>query len=444
MILFQRLKSNSKIASCLVNLGQYQQAIEFARKANNVKTWKEIVFACVEVKEFKLAQTAGVNVVLIPDHLEEMVRFYELHEESGEIILLLEQTVNKKESHVGIFTSLASLYAKYKTEKLFGFIKQFFQKLNVSKLIRVCRKYQLWNELVYLHSNYKEFDNAVKLMMEHSPSCYAHDVFVSNLQQVNNSDLLYKSIQFYLEEEPLRLNELLKSLTHKLDFARVVQTVKLSGHLPLIIEWLKGVQSQNVQSVNDALNRIYFEVQDYEALRKSILNFDQFNAMSLADKIQDSDHPEFRRISSLIFRKNKVYEKSIQISLQDKYYRDAIETSQESGNKALVNKLLLFFAQQGLREYFSVCTYTCFELLDPDYVLELSWRYGLTEFAMPFMIQMVKDMSARVEHVQKKHEEREKKEEEKQERDAQKPLNIGLLGQGMPGGGMMSNMLTYN
>ena len=89
--------------------------------------------------------------------------------------------MTNKSSHVGIFTSLASLYAKYKEEKLFDFIKTFFQKLNVSKLIRVCRKYQLWREMVYLHSNYKEFDNAIKVMIEHSPSCYSHDVFVNNL-----------------------------------------------------------------------------------------------------------------------------------------------------------------------------------------------------------------------------------------------------------------------
>lgn len=89
-ILFTKLKSNAKIASCLVHLGQYQQAIEYAKKANNLKTWKEIVFACVEVKEFKLAQTAGVQVVLYPDHLDEMVNFYELHDEAEECILLLE------------------------------------------------------------------------------------------------------------------------------------------------------------------------------------------------------------------------------------------------------------------------------------------------------------------------------------------------------------------
>jgi len=111
----------------------------------------------------------------------------------------------------------------------------------------------------------------------------------------------------------------------------------------------------------------------------------------------------------------------------------------------LVYNLLKFFATENQREYFTVCTYTCFELLNPDQVLELAWRHGLTDFAMPFMIQMVKDMSQRVEHVQKKHEEREKKEEEKQERDAKKPLNIGLLGNNMGGGLTLGggNMLTY-
>ncbi len=47
-------------------------------------------------------------------------------------------------------------------------------------------------------------------------------------------------------------------------------------------------------------------------------------------------------------------------------------------------------------------TYTCYELLQPDLVLELGWRYGLTDFTMPFMIQLVKDLSSKVETVQKK------------------------------------------
>jgi clathrin heavy chain len=432
-ILFMKLKSNSKIASCLVNLSQYQQAIEFAKLANNVKTWKEIVFACVEVKEFKLAAVAGVQVVLIPDHLEEMVEFYELHDEAEEVIKLLEQTVSNEKSHVGIFTHLASLYAKYKEEKLFDFIKTFFQKLNVSKLIRTCKKYLLWNEVVYLHSNYKEYDNAVKVMMEHSPLCYSHEYFINNLLKVANSDLIYRAISFYIDEEPMRLNELLRQMTLKLDFSKVVSIVKRSGFMPLIVDWLKTVQNQNNQAVNDALNEIYMEMEDYSALRDSIMNYDSFDALKLAEQIQGSEHPEFRRISSLIYRKNKRYEESIELSITDQHYRDAVETAQESQNSEIVKKLLQFFAQHQLREFFSVTTYTCYDLLPPDYVLEMAWRYGLHDFAMPFMIQLVKDLSNKVETVQKKHEEREKKEEEKQERDAKKPLDIGLLGPGLNG-----------
>jgi clathrin heavy chain len=431
-ILFFKLKANSKIASCLIRLKQYTQALEYAKKANNTKTWKEIVYACVEEKEFKLAAVAALQVVLIPDHLDEMVQFYELHEVPDEIILVLEQAITNDKAHVGIFTELAALYAKHRQAKLSDFIKAYFQKLNVSKLTRVCKKHQLWPEIVYLHSNYKEYDTAVNVMMEHSPSCFIHDTFVQNLAKVTNSDLYYKAISFYIEEEPLKLNDMLKQLTLKLDFSRVVQIVQRSGFLPLIIDWLKSVQNQNNQSVNDALNKIYLEIHDYEALRASILAYDQIDAIGLAKLIESSDHPEFRRISSLIYRKNKKYDESVELSLNDGHFRDAIETAQESRNPEIVDNLLHYFAAKGLREYFGAMTYTCYELIQPDNVLEYGWRYGLTEFTMPFMIQLVKDLNVRVEHVQKKHEEREKKEEQKQQRDMERPLGMG----GIMGGGM--------
>lgn len=78
-------------------------------------------------------------------------------------------------------------------------------------------------------------------MMEHSPSCYNHDTFVNNLLKVNNSDLIYRSINFYIEEEPMRLNELLRQMTLKLDFGKVCSVVKKSGYLALIVDWLKSV-----------------------------------------------------------------------------------------------------------------------------------------------------------------------------------------------------------
>ena len=95
----------------------------------------------------------------------------------------------------------------------------------MTKLLRACQRFLLWNEAVYLHSNYEEYDNAVKIMIEHSPTAFKHDIFVTNIQKVSNHDLLYKAVTFYLEEEPARLNELLKCITLKVDLSKVVQEV---------------------------------------------------------------------------------------------------------------------------------------------------------------------------------------------------------------------------
>ena len=47
-----------------------------------------------------------------------------------------------------------------------------------------------------------------------------------------------------------------------------------------------------------------------------------------------------------------------------------------------------YFIEGGLRECFAAALYSCYELLKPDVVLELAWTHGLTDFAMPFLIQV--------------------------------------------------------
>lgn len=61
----------------------------------------------------------------------------------------------------------------------------------------------------------------------------------------------------------------------------------------LVIDWLKFVQPQNNAVVNDVLNNLYLEAQDFVSLRKSILTYDQFNAIELAQKIEESQNVEF-------------------------------------------------------------------------------------------------------------------------------------------------------
>jgi len=80
--------------------------------------------------------------------------------------------------------------------------------------------------------------------------------------------------------------------------------------------------------------------------------------------------------------------------------------------------------------------YTCYELVKPDVVLEVAWRQGLQEYVMPYFIQFVKDLSSRVEVVQKSTEDIKKKDEKKAEEEMNKPLDMGMefMFPGMGGG----------
>jgi len=82
--------------------------------------------ACVEAGEYRLAAVAGMNLIIHPDHLEELIHHYEEYGVPNEIISLLETGMGLDRAHVGIFTELGVMYAKYKPEKLMEHIKGYF------------------------------------------------------------------------------------------------------------------------------------------------------------------------------------------------------------------------------------------------------------------------------------------------------------------------------
>lgn len=59
--------------------------------------------------------------------------------------------------------------------------------------------------------------------------------------------------------------------------------------------------------VNAAVNELYIEEQDYEALKASIDEFQNIDAIALAQQLEKSDLLEFRRIAAHLYKQNKRY-----------------------------------------------------------------------------------------------------------------------------------------
>lgn len=58
-----------------------------------------------------------------------------------------------------------------------------------------------------------------------------------------------------------------------------------AGQLLLIKPYMIAVQSNNVSAVNEALNQIYVEEEDYDRLRESTDLYDSFDQIGLAQKV---------------------------------------------------------------------------------------------------------------------------------------------------------------
>lgn len=132
------------------------------------------------------------------------------------------------------------------------------------------------------------------------------------------------------------------------------------GIVQLCEPFLKIVQQTNTKEINEALNELYLDIEDYDSLRESIEKYPNIDSYNLAKATESHALLEFRRIAALLYRKNGKFEQSINLSKKDEIYRDAIETAQESDNQKIVEELLKFFVEKKEKEFFAATLYTCY------------------------------------------------------------------------------------
>ena len=81
--------------------------------------------------------------------------------------------------------------------------------------------------------------------------------------------------------------------------------------------------------------------------------------------------------------------------------------------------------------------YACYDLIRLDLVMEISWRYGLTDFTMPFMINFMSQQASAIEGLKKDNEERKAREQSHEKEHDNTPI-LGasrlMLTQGPVGG----------
>ena len=190
-----------------------------------------------------------------------------------------------------------------------------------SQVLRAAEQAHLWPELVFLYDKYEEYDNAVITMMAHPTEAWKEAQFKEVITKVANIKLYHRALQFYLDHKLLLLNDLLLVLTPRLDHTHAVGYFTKLHHLSLVKPYLRSVQTNNNKAVNEALNFVLIEEEDFEGLRKSIDSFNNFDNITLAQQLEKHELIEFRRIAAYLYKGNNRWGQSVDLCKKDLLYK---------------------------------------------------------------------------------------------------------------------------
>lgn len=158
-------------------------------------------------------------------------------------------------------------------------------------------------------------------------------------------------------------------------------------------------------------------------MRNSIETYTNFDNITLAKRLEKHDLIEFRRISTYLYKVNNRWKQAIDLCKTDNLHKDAMCYVNESKQVALAEDLIGWFLENKLYECFGACLYQCYDLVRLDVIIELAWRHDIMDFAMPFMIQTIRDLTGQVEKLTASEKKRD--EEETKRKKEEVPLVLG-------------------
>jgi len=450
-------KNFAKLAAVYVHMGDLEEALKYAKQADRVEVWRTVLFACVDAREFRFAQTCGQKVIVETGELPGVIEYYERPGYFFEAIELVESGLGLERANPQMFTELGVLLTKYRESQMMDFCKMWWQRASIPRLLQACEQAMLWAEKCYLHQQYNEHDLAIGVMIDHAPDAWNPSTFTDVISKVGTMSVMYDAIDFYVEEHPELLNDLLFVIAPKCEATTAMTKLRDAkpelgplGVLPLCKAFLRKVQDRDVSALNEALNDVLILEENVEELSESTTNFKNFEHMKLARKLETHAVLEMRKIAVDLYKRVGKYEEAIELCKKDKLYKDAINVVAASKDQELTEALAEYFLSEKLREAFSATLFTCFEYLRPDIALELSWLYEVMDFAMPFMIQTMKEVGQRVIGLEEESEDR-RAAEEKERQEIEDEINddpsVLLFGIQHHTGGQQGDQplaLTYN
>ncbi len=298
---------------------------------------------------------------------------------------------------------LGVLYAKYDEEKLLDLLRKYTDKniieLNIYKLKDVCVQNERFEALLFINEIVAKYEEAVNIMMKHQ-KYFKETKFYELLSHCSDSEYYYEAIAFFIKEYPDKLNELLIKITiRKLDLSRTITFLKIHKFpLSKVKGFLKLAQTEKNRDINQALNEVYIEEEDFNSLEKSIEGYQEIE-IELAQKLECKESQRAIKIAAKIYSQKRQFKKSIEILLKQGCYEESINFAKISEENKLCKELLETLAKKDNKSHFKVFLRECSEYLNADQVLEIGFENNLMDAIIPYMCKTMRAFSKKIEKI---------------------------------------------
>ncbi|CAF0843469.1 unnamed protein product [Adineta ricciae] len=420
-----------KVIQCFAETGQYQKIVLYAKKVNYQPDY---IFLLRNIMRINPEQGVQFAQLLVQDEepMADLTQVVDVFLEQNLIqqctAFLLEALKNNREDQGHLQTRLLEMnlmQAPQVADAILG--NNMFTHYDKPHIAQLCEKAGLLQRALEHYTDLYDIKRAVVHTHLLNPDWLVN--YFGRLSVEDCVECLKAMLQANIRQNLQVVVQIATKYHEQLGTQKLIELFESFKsyevkQLPLVKPYLRSVQNINNKAINEALNNLLIEEEDYQGLRNSIDAYDNFDNISLAQRLEKHELIEFRRIAAYLYKGNNRWKQAVELCKKDRLYKDSMTYASESRQIELAEELIAWFLEEKLYECFGACLFQCYDLLRPDVILELAWRHDIISFAMPYMIQIMREYITKVDKLEQSDQLR----TENETANEQKPIDFNSQG----------------
>ena len=242
IFMFKILKMYDKVVECYIEIGDIQNATEYAFLNTSNSTKLKVFLFALEKNDKEYTKKMGLKLLEKNEMLDTIIKNF-LEKDLSSDLMDLFVTYYNSDAHKSnqFLTQIAILYSINEKKSLFEFLKNNWENISIPRVLNEIQGEEFINETLFLLLMTKNYYKIIEITLQNPEKNFNEETFLEAFKNSMSPDISIKCLEVILKIAPWSVEKSLTTIKCRIDPKKIINLAENNENIYVFLDYLDKI-----------------------------------------------------------------------------------------------------------------------------------------------------------------------------------------------------------